>query len=96
MLRKTCISYFRIPGQSLIKENCHTSRTIDDTDMKLGPVTKLDKRNKTPIKKMTMTSCRKIMTSLSFFRFNPHMPEIFLQRYCMKWVPGDPLKEMIN
>ena len=27
---------------------------------------------------------------------NPHMHEIFLQRYCMKWVPGDPLKEMIN
>ena len=29
-------------------------------------------------------------------RVNPHMPEIFLQRYCIKWVPGDPLKEMIN
>ena len=28
--------------------------------------------------------------------FNPHMHEIFLQRYCMKWFPGDPLKEMIN
>ena len=27
---------------------------------------------------------------------NPHMHEIFLQRYCMKWVPGVPLKEMIN
>ena len=27
---------------------------------------------------------------------NPHMHEIFLQRYCMKCVPGDPLKEMIN
>ena len=27
---------------------------------------------------------------------NPHMHEIFLQRYYMKWVPGDPLKEMIN
>ena len=27
---------------------------------------------------------------------NSHMHEIFLQRYCMKWVPGDPLKEMIN
>ena len=26
----------------------------------------------------------------------PHMHEIFLQRCCMKWVPGDPLKEMIN
>ena len=28
--------------------------------------------------------------------FNPHMHEIFLQRYCMKWVPGDQLREMIN
>ena len=27
---------------------------------------------------------------------NPHIHEIFLQRYCMKWVAGDPLKEMIN
>ena len=39
------ISKFRISGQSLIKENCYNSRTSDDIDMKLGPVTKLDKRN---------------------------------------------------
>ena len=37
-------------GHSLIKENCHNSRTSDDIDMKLGPVTKLDKRNKTTSK----------------------------------------------
>ena len=37
------ISDFRISGQSLIKENCRNSRTSDDIDMKLGPVTKLDK-----------------------------------------------------
>ena len=42
---------FRVSGQSLIKENCHNSRTSDDCDMKLGPVTKLDKRNKTTSKK---------------------------------------------
>ena len=24
------------------------------------------------------------------------MHEIFLQRYCMKWIPGDPQKEIIN
>ena len=35
---------FQISGQSLIKENCHNSRTSDDIDMKLEPVTKLDKR----------------------------------------------------
>ena len=40
------ISDFWISGQSLIKENCHNSRTSNDIDMKLGPVTKLDKRNK--------------------------------------------------
>ena len=48
---QTGISDFRISGQSLIKGNCHNSRTSDDIDMKLGPVTKLDKRNKTTSKK---------------------------------------------
>ena len=38
--------------QSLIKENCHNFRTSDDIDMKLGPVTKLDKGNKTTSKKI--------------------------------------------
>ena len=39
--------------------------------MKLVPETnKLDKRNKrTSKKKLTMTSCREIVTSLSFFQF---------------------------
>ena len=46
------ISDFRISGQSLIKENGHNSRTSDDIDMKFGPVTKLDKRNKTTPKKI--------------------------------------------
>ena len=44
------ISDFRIYDQSLIKENCHNSRISDDIDMKLGPVIKLDKRNKKPSK----------------------------------------------
>ena len=39
------ISDFRISGQSLIKEKSHNSRTSNDIDMKLAPVTKLDKRN---------------------------------------------------
>ena len=63
------ISDFQIPGQSLIKGNCQNSRTSDDINMELGPVTKLDKRNKTTSKKLTMTSCRKIVTSLTFFQF---------------------------
>ena len=37
--------------------------------MKLGPATKLDKRNKTTSKKFDHDVCRKIVTSLSFFRF---------------------------
>ena len=63
------ISDFRISGQSLIKENCHNSRTSDDTDMKLVPVPKLYKRNLTTSKNLTLTSYRKIVTSLSFFKF---------------------------
>ena len=46
------ISDFPITGRSLIKENCHNSRTRDDIDLKLGPVTKLDKKNKTTWKKI--------------------------------------------
>ena len=38
--------------------------------MKLGPVTKLDKRNTATSKKnLMMTSCRQIVTSWSFFQF---------------------------
>ena len=46
------ISNFRISGQSLIKVNCHNSRTSDDIEMKLRPVTKLYRRNKTTSKKI--------------------------------------------
>ena len=35
----------------ILKEKCHNSRTSGDIDMKLEPVTKLDKRNKTASKK---------------------------------------------
>ena len=45
------ISDLQISAQSLIKENCHNSRTSDDVDMNFGPVTKLNKRNKTRSKK---------------------------------------------
>ena len=37
--------------------------------MKHGPVTKLDKRNKATSKNFTLTSCQKIVTSLSFIGF---------------------------
>ena len=60
---------FRISGQSLIKKKIHNSRTSGDIDMKLGLVTKLDKRNKTRSKKLMIASCRKIVTSLTSFQF---------------------------
>ena len=60
---------FRIAGQSLIKENCHNSRTSYDIDNKLGLVTKLDKRNKTTSKKIDVDVMSEIVTSLSFFGF---------------------------
>ena len=46
------ISNFRISGQSLIKENCHNSRTSYYIDMKLAAVARLDKKNKTKSKKV--------------------------------------------
>ena len=46
------VSDFWISGQSFIKENCHNSRTSNAIDMKLGSVTKLDKKNTNNIKKV--------------------------------------------
>ena len=39
------ISDFRISGESFINEICHNSRISIDNNIKLGPVTKLDKKN---------------------------------------------------
>ena len=57
------------------KRNCHKSRNSDETDMKLGLVTKLDNRNKTMSKKLTMTACQKIVTSLLFFQFTASLEQ---------------------
>ena len=45
------ISHFQTSGQSLTKKNNHNSRTSDDIDMKVGPVTKPDKGKITTSKK---------------------------------------------
>ena len=74
-------SDFRISGQSLIKENGHNSRTSDDIDMNLGPLTKLDKRNETTSKRLTWTSCQKTVTSLLFFRFLANL------EHSRGWIP---------
>ena len=60
ILRKTQnsdggISNVQISGQFLIIENCHNSETSDDIDMKLGPVSKLDNRNRMTTK--NVASC---------------------------------------
>ena len=39
------VSYFRISGQSLIRENCHNSKISNDIDMKPGPVTRTARKN---------------------------------------------------
>ena len=45
---------FWLSGESLLKENWHNSRTSDDVDMKLDPVTKLHKGNKKREKSLRM------------------------------------------
>ena len=65
------ISVFLISGQSLGQKNSDNSRTSNDIDMKLGPVTKNDKGKTATLKKtdqnLTMTLCRPNVTSLSYF-----------------------------
>ena len=56
MISLTCLSLkilgmFSIFVLCLIFENYHNSRTSNDIDMKLGPVTKLDKENTVTSKK---------------------------------------------
>ena len=43
--------------------------------MKLGPVTKLDKKSKTTSKKSMMTSCHQILTSLPFSQFKDNLEQ---------------------
>ena len=43
--------------------------------MKLGPVNKLDKKKQNSIKNVTMTSCQKIVTPLSFFQFTANLEQ---------------------
>ena len=53
IFEKTQMGVFPISGflaKFFINKNRYKSRTSDDIDMKLGPVTKLDKRNTTTSK----------------------------------------------
>ena len=55
--------------QSLLKKICHDSRTSNDIDMKLGPITKLYKRNMEASKKFEDDIMSKNCDVLSFFWF---------------------------
>ena len=59
---------FRISVQSLIKENCYNSRTSDDIEMKLRPVTKRDNRNKTRSKRFDNDFMSKKCDAIVIFR----------------------------
>ena len=50
-------------------ENCHNSRTSHDIDMKLGPITKLDKRNTAPSKNIDDYVMSANCDVITFFRF---------------------------
>ena len=73
ILGKTQAEVFPISGKSLIKENCDNSRTNGDIDMKLGPVTKIDKKNKATSKYSMVTPCQQIVMSFSFFQFRDNL-----------------------
>ena len=57
------VDFWSIP----YKKNCHNFRNSDHIDMKLRPVTKIDKRNNKCQKKLTITSFLKTVTPLLFF-----------------------------
>ena len=58
------------------KENCHNSITSNDIDMKVGPVTKLNKQDTATLKKKIMTSCQQLVTSLSIFQFIGNLDQL--------------------
>ena len=71
-----------------MKENCHNSRTGDDIDIKLGEVTKLDKRNETTSKKfdddVMSENCEVIVIFWIFNQFGEVQRPGFEQRICEK------------
>ena len=69
------ISNIRISDQSLIKGNCHNSRTGDDVGKKLGSVTKFDKRIKAASKKFDDDIISQILTSLQFLQFTVNLDQ---------------------
>ena len=69
------ISDFQISGQNLIKGNCHNSRTSDDIDMKLGPVTKLYKKNKATSRKFEDDVMLENFDVIAFFQSTANLEQ---------------------
>ena len=70
---KLSISNLQISDQSLINENCHTTRTSNDIDMKLGRVCKRGKKNREMSEKFDddalTTHCDAIVIFLIYGQF---------------------------
>ena len=74
-LRITVVLYFGTFDQSLINENCHNCRTSNDTDMKLGPATKLDKRNEVMSKKIANVVMSKNCDVIAIFPIHGNLEQ---------------------
>ena len=61
------ISIFHISGQFPVNESCHNSRTSNYIEMKFGPVTTLDQKDRRNQRNLTMISYQRIVASLPFF-----------------------------
>ena len=62
----------KITGQPFIEENCQTSRTCNDIDVKLGPVTKIEKKKNTALSKKSDDGVMsEFVTPLSFSVLSP-------------------------
>ena len=46
------IAYFQVSGYALMNKNCHNSSASNDIDMKLGSITKRNKRNTSDLQKI--------------------------------------------
>ena len=63
------------PYKGFIEENCHNPRTNNDIDVKLSPVTKLEKKKTAISKKSDDGVISEFMTSLLFFGFMANLKQ---------------------
>ena len=69
------VSNFQTSGQPFIEKNCYNSRTSNDIDVKLGPVTRLEKKEHATSKKFGDGVILEFVMSLSFFRFTVNLEQ---------------------